>query len=66
MRGKELEDELRRVILHEFRHHLEIRAGEHDLEYEDDLSIAEYLDGESADEAPSSTTYSSPFRFEVR
>lgn len=66
LRGKELEDELRRVILHEFRHHLEIRAGEHDLEYEDDLSIAEYLDGESADEAPSSTTYSSPFRFEVR
>lgn len=42
-----LYDEVRRVLLHEFRHHLEIRAGEHDLEYEDDMAVAAYLDGES-------------------
>lgn len=65
LRGKALEDELRRVILHEFRHHLEIRAGEHDLEYEDDASIAEYLDGAEEARTPSSTTFSSPYRFEI-
>ena len=44
--GAALEEELMRVLKHEFRHHLEIRAGEHDLEDEDDLSVAAYLDGE--------------------
>ena len=43
-RGQAFVDEVRRVILHELRHHLEIRAGEHDLEYEDDACIAEYLE----------------------
>lgn len=41
-RGSELENEIRKVILHEFRHHLETRGGEHDLEYEDEAAIAEY------------------------
>lgn len=43
LRGGALEKEVARVLKHEFRHHLEIRAGEHDLEYEDDEHIAEYL-----------------------
>lgn len=42
LRGQALEEEVRRVILHEFRHHLENRAGEHDLEYEDEAYLAEY------------------------
>ncbi len=42
-RGEELKAELRRVLLHEFRHHLETRAGEHGLEYEDAAYIAEYV-----------------------
>jgi predicted metal-dependent phosphoesterase TrpH/predicted Zn-dependent protease with MMP-like domain len=42
----ELKEELRKVILHEFRHHLETRAGEHTLEYEDAAYIADYMDGE--------------------
>ncbi len=41
-------EELRKVILHEFRHHLEIRAGQHDLEYKDDEEISEYLRENSA------------------
>ena len=41
--GEALEEEIRRVLLHEFRHHLESRAGERGLEIEDDLAIAEYL-----------------------
>ena len=43
-RGQAFIDEVRKVILHELRHHMEIRAGEHDLEYEDDACIAEYLE----------------------
>jgi predicted Zn-dependent protease with MMP-like domain len=42
LKGAEFADELRRVILHEFRHHLETRAGQHDLEYEDEDSLDEY------------------------
>lgn len=42
----EIKEELRKVILHEFRHHLETRAGEHALEYEDAAYIADYMDGE--------------------
>ena len=44
LRGNAAREELKKVLLHEFRHHLETRAGEHDLEYEDDAYIAEYLD----------------------
>ena len=44
--GAALTDELRRVLKHEFRHHLEIRAGEHDLEYEDDEYLSAYLSAE--------------------
>ncbi len=33
---------LRKVLLHEFRHHLESLAGEHDLEVEDAIQIARY------------------------
>ncbi len=43
-RGQAFIDEVRKVILHELRHHLEIRAGEHDLEYEDDAVIAAYVE----------------------
>lgn len=37
-----LSEKLRKVLLHEFRHHLESLAGERDLEVEDALRIAEY------------------------
>ncbi|MBR3383008.1 MAG: PHP domain-containing protein [Clostridia bacterium] len=70
--GREAEEELRRIILHEFRHHLETRAGEHDLEYEDDEDIERYLEsavlndrpdlGFGMEERPTSTTYIDPFR----
>ena len=39
---EELAAELRRILLHEFRHHLESLAGERDLEIEDSIQIAEY------------------------
>lgn len=42
--GQAFIDEVRKVILHELRHHLEIRAGEHDLEHEDDAVIAAYVE----------------------
>ncbi|MBO4562179.1 MAG: PHP domain-containing protein [Clostridia bacterium] len=42
LRGERFAEELRRVILHEFRHHLESRAGQHDLEYEDEDQLDEY------------------------
>ena len=35
---------LRKVLLHEFRHHLESLAGERDLEVEDAMQIAEYIE----------------------
>lgn len=35
--------ELRRVLRHEFRHHLEYRAGERGLEIEDQKQIEKYL-----------------------
>lgn len=38
----ELREALRRVLLHEFRHHLESLAGECDLEIEDAAAIAKY------------------------
>lgn len=37
-----LREKIRKVILHEFRHHLESLAGERDLEIEDAIEIAEY------------------------
>lgn len=65
---EELAERVKAVLLHEFRHHLETRAGEHDLEYEDDASIAEYLEENAprpADMArvprPTSVTYGDPY-----
>ena len=43
LRGKAFEEKVKKVLLHEFRHHLETMGGEHDLEYEDDLTIEGYL-----------------------
>ena len=37
-----LKEEMRRTLRHEFRHHVEIRAGVHDLEDWDAQRIAEY------------------------
>ena len=37
-----LRERIRKVILHEFRHHLESLAGERDLEIEDAVQLAEY------------------------
>ncbi|WP_283681084.1 metallopeptidase family protein [Parablautia sp. Marseille-Q6255] len=34
--------EIRRVLLHEFRHHLESLAGERDLEIEDAVAVSQY------------------------
>lgn len=42
--AQKLEDELRAVLRHEFRHHMENRAGERDLEIEDERWLREYLD----------------------
>lgn len=39
---EELAVRLRKVLLHEFRHHLESLAGERDLEIEDAIYIADY------------------------
>jgi len=39
----ELKREMRRVLLHEFRHHLEARAGWKDLEVEDEKALGKYL-----------------------
>lgn len=37
-----LREQIRKVLLHEFRHHLEALAGERDLEIEDAVSISQY------------------------
>lgn len=39
-----LQEEVRRVVRHEFRHHLEGLAGERGLEAEDERQIRAYLD----------------------
>ena len=39
---EELRGKIRKVILHEFRHHLESLAGERDLEIEDARELFEY------------------------
>lgn len=41
--GEELRERIRKVILHEFRHHLESLAGERDLEIEDEKELSVYL-----------------------
>lgn len=38
----ELKDRIRKVLLHEFRHHLESLAGERDLEIEDEVELSRY------------------------
>ncbi|MCD8014022.1 MAG: metallopeptidase family protein [Lachnospiraceae bacterium] len=38
-----LREKLRRVLLHEFRHHLESLAGERDLEVEDAINLSRYV-----------------------
>lgn len=40
---RRLKNELRRVLRHEFRHHLESLSGERGLEIEDEMEIEEYL-----------------------
>ena len=37
-----MRERIRKVILHEFRHHLESLAGERDLEIEDEIEISRY------------------------
>ncbi len=41
-REEELRMHIRKVLLHEFRHHLESLAGERDLEMEDAVEISQY------------------------
>lgn len=41
-REEELREQIRKVLLHEFRHHLESLAGERDLEIEDAVGISQY------------------------
>ncbi|MCD7745435.1 MAG: metallopeptidase family protein [Lachnospiraceae bacterium] len=38
-----LREKLRKVLLHEFRHHLESLAGERDLEIEDAVNLSRYV-----------------------
>ncbi|MBR2743547.1 MAG: metallopeptidase family protein [Clostridia bacterium] len=39
-----LKKELRSVLRHEFRHHLEALAGQRDLEVEDEMELSDYLE----------------------
>lgn len=39
----ELSIEMRKILRHEFRHHIEWRAGEYGLEKEDEQKLSEYL-----------------------
>ena len=39
---EEIRVQIRKVLLHEFRHHLESLAGERDLEIEDAVNISQY------------------------
>lgn len=39
---EDLKEQIRRVLLHEFRHHLESLAGERDLEIEDAVELSQY------------------------
>ena len=40
-----LREELRKTLRHEFRHHMEGRAGERGLEIQDEKDLQDYLDG---------------------
>lgn len=40
--AEDLKLQIRKVLLHEFRHHLESLAGEYDLEIEDAVEISQY------------------------
>lgn len=42
LEGEALRERIRKVLLHEFRHHLESLAGERDLEVEDALQLSIY------------------------
>lgn len=44
-----IKDELRKILRHEFRHHVESLAGEKDLEIEDAEFIGEYLSNHMPD-----------------
>jgi len=39
----ELKNQLKSIVKHEFRHHLESLSGERDLEIEDEIQLAEYI-----------------------
>ena len=39
---EEIQVQIRKVLLHEFRHHLESLAGERDLEIEDAVNVSQY------------------------
>jgi len=41
----DLKVQLKTIIKHEFRHHLESMSGERDLEIEDEQHLAEYING---------------------
>lgn len=43
---EKIEEELRRTLMHEFRHHLEDLAGENDLDKEDEQRLKSYRDRE--------------------
>ena len=43
---QELINEMRKVLRHEFRHHMEARAGERGLKIEDERQLNEYLGGQ--------------------
>lgn len=45
MEREALKNELRSTLRHEFRHHIEGRAGERGLEIEDERRLREYLGG---------------------
>lgn len=42
---EELTEKMRKTLRHEFRHHMEYRAGERGLEIEDERKINDYLRG---------------------
>ena len=44
--------EMRRVLRHEFRHHMEGLAGQRDLEIEDERQISEYVRNVRGEDAP--------------
>lgn len=51
----DVRERIRKVLLHEFRHHLESLAGERDLEIEDAAAIARYRSRRAAREEQTGT-----------